>query len=77
MIVSFERTENGACVAGEWRTAATHEYAVYADRAGRWSAVHVVEYGDWFELDEDEAREILPASVVAEVDGVLKGGAPR
>lgn len=74
MIVSFEKTTRGACVAGEWRTAATHEYAVYTDRSGRWAAVQVVEYGDWFELAEDEARKILPASVVAEVDSILKGG---
>lgn len=74
MIVSFEKTTRGACVAGEWRTAATHEYTVYADRSGRWAAVHIVEFGDWFELAEDEAREMLPASVVAEVDSILKGG---
>ena len=45
MIVSFEKTRNGFCVSGEWRTAAAHEYAIYADRAGRWAAVQVVDTG--------------------------------
>lgn len=74
MIVSFEKTARGACVAGEWRTAATHEYAVYADLAGRWAAVHVVEYGEWNEYTEEEARDYFPAALVSMIDAILKGG---
>lgn len=74
MIVSFEKTTRGACVAGEWRTASTHEYAVYADRSGRWAAVHVVEYGEWNEYTEEEARDYFPAALVSMIDAILKGG---
>ena len=74
MIVSFEKTRSGFCVAGEWRTATAHEYAVYADRAGRWAAVQVVEYGEWSEYTEEEARDYFPAALVSAIDAILKGG---
>ena len=74
MIVNKQAAGHGQFVAGEWRTLSAHEYTVYADLAGRWSSVFVVEYGEWNEYTEEEARAYFPADILAEIDRELNGG---
>lgn len=59
-------------VVGVWKSAfATHEYEVSFTVDGSWSSVDLIEYGEWFTLSGEAAREYLPSHVVCEIDDAI------